>query len=533
MKQQQLLKSQPMESSKVITRRTWPDTYLGMAPCLIAVLALSGAARSGASPQETSSTTQKASATVTTPAPAKTRMSSTSSVKKQLLSTPPRIAVPYRYGNGDLRVLPTTLKEPSETAVSPVVLGLPANSKIIEVPQLQLPPTSKPLPSWMQKAVVSADEPNINQAKLAKQSSESTLERLAQLPSTKPAIDDNVAPNTNSATTANSAPAKLPNQITVAASTYVVLMANTDLQTVAVADPAIADVSVINAKAVLVNGKNAGSTTLVIVDKVGKIRQYDVQVTPAPGARPEDIENAIGIDGVHVRQLRDTIVLEGQVKNNDDIQQAVQIAGIYAPKVLNLLQVTGAISGPAGTAAQIQDAINQPNVRVSMLAGTAVLQGTVPTKTEQEQAERVASLMAPKVLNLLQLPPMSVDQIKNTLGAVDQPPALEPAVNGSYGTLLPKPYLIIRQAGDQLVLEGYESADFDIGSALTIAARSGLQVVNHIRLAPAEGADQQLLNTIASAIGIPGVHVRGTAKRVVLEGLVANTNDAVTAGQIA
>jgi pilus assembly protein CpaC len=149
------------------------------------------------------------------------------------------------------------------------------------------------------------------------------------------------------------------------------------------------------------------------------------------------------------------------------------------------------------------------------------------------QAEQVAQLLAPKVLNLLQLPPMSVEQIQGALGAVDQPPVLEDMSNGSYGALAPQPYLIVRQSGDQLILEGYEPADFDLNGTLAIAARSGLQVVNRIRLAPEGGKDQQLLDTIASAIGIPGVHVRGTAKRVVLEGTVADTNAAVAAGQIA
>lgn len=525
MKQHPLLTTETTESSKQITRRTWPDSYLAMAPCLVAVLALSGAARSGASPQEKQASPKETSVTATAP---KTQISKEApqkavpaQVRKALAQ--PRISAPSVYGSGDLRALPVSLSAASAAAISTADLGLPAESKVIEVEQLQLPPASKPLPGWMQKATVSADQHVINQATLAQSNTKSTFERFAQVPSTQPALGE----------TSNPAPARLPNQITVAASTYVVLMANADLQTVAIADPGIADVSVVNSKAVLVNGKAAGSTTLVIVDKVGKIRQYEVKVTPAPGARPEDIMNAIGIEGVHVRQLRDTIVLEGQVENNDAIQQAVQIAGIYAPKVLNLLQVEGAMSGPAGTAAQIQNAINQPDVHVSMLAGTAVLQGTVSSPAERSQAEQVASLLAPKVLNLLQLPALSVDQVADALGAVAQPPVIEAAGNGSYGALAPKPYLTIRQSGDQLILDGYQPSNYDINGAIATAARTGLQVVNHIQLAPAGGDDQLLLNTIASAIGIPGVHVRGTAKRVVLEGTVADTNTAVAAGQIA
>jgi len=527
------MKEKPVSASDSISglnrgdRRIWPDTYLAMIPCLAAVLALSGVATSNSIPQQsphgnapetTASQTASPHTQISHTAPEKTAAAETKSEAAPTRVSPPQ-ANQATSTQGQRATAPV---EPSQ-----VSLDLPAQSKIISVEKLQLPPVSKPLPDWMQKAVVPADNPNINQAQLAKSTSKSTFERFAQLPSTKPALGNNAQPAARSAST------HLPNQITVAASTYVVLMANTDLQTVAVADPAIADVSVVNARAVLVNGKSAGNTTLVIIDKVGKIRQYDIDVTPAPGARPQDIEAAIGIDGLHVRQLRDTIVLEGEVNSNDEIQQAVQIAGIYAPKVLNLLQVQGALSGPAGTAAQIQNAINQPDVRVSMLSDTAILQGTVSTSAQREQAEKVAQLLAPKVLNLLQLPPLTVDEVKSALGAVDQQPDIILPASGSFGSLSPQPYLIIRQQGDQLILEGYEPANFDVASALATASRTGLQVVNRLRLAPAPGEDQQLLNTIASAIGIPGVRVRGTAKRVVLEGVVPDTNAAVAAGQIA
>lgn len=507
--------------------RTWPDTYLSLAPCLVAVLALSGAAKSGASPQAPTSPPQKATVSVTK-APAKTQIvdkATRSAIANADKPASARVSSPYVYGDGDLRTLPASFSQ-KDAAISGESLGLPAESKVITVAKLQLPPASKPLPHWMQKAVVSADQANITQTS-TKSSAKSTFKRLAQLPSTQPVMRP-VTPATPA-----SSKSTLPNQITVAASTYVVLMANADLQTVAVANPEVADVSVINARAVLVNGKSAGSTTLVIVDKVGKIRQYDVHVTPAPGARPQDIEDAIGIDGVHVRQLRDTVVLEGQVQSNNEIQQAVEIAGIYAPKVLNLLQVEGAMSGPAGTAAQIQQAINLPNVRVSMLSDTAVLQGTIQNTTERSQAEQVAKVLAPNVLNLLQLPDLTVQQVKAALGASDHQPELYSSGHGNYGTMAPAPYLLVRQVGDQLILEGYKGADYNLESALQTAARSGLQVINRIDLAPVKTADQLLLNTIASAIGIPGVQVRGTAKRIVLQGTVPNTNSAVRAGQIA
>ena len=135
-----------------------------------------------------------------------------------------------------------------EIAQTGAVSGLGDKKKVIDVPMLSLPPLSTPLPSWMQSATVRVDK-----IERAPQSSvQNNAPRLAQN-SAAPPVRNPSAPVTNSD--------RLPNQIEVAVSTFVVLLTTTDLQTVAVADPAIADVAVVNSRAVLLNGKGAGVTS--------------------------------------------------------------------------------------------------------------------------------------------------------------------------------------------------------------------------------------------------------------------------------
>ena len=67
----------------------------------------------------------------------------------------------------------------------------------------------------------------------------------------------------------------------------------------AVADPTIADVAVVNARAVLVNGKAPGVTSLVVVDRL-KIRQYQVRVVAAVGTRANDVATVIGIPAMPI-----------------------------------------------------------------------------------------------------------------------------------------------------------------------------------------------------------------------------------------
>ena len=91
----------------------------------------------------------------------------------------------------------------------------------------------------------------------------------------------------------------------------------------AVADPAIADVSVVNSRAVLVNGKTPGITSLVIIDRL-KIRQYQVRVTPAYGRGLTDVTNAINLPGVTARQAGDSLILEGDVDSAEDKRRCNQ-----------------------------------------------------------------------------------------------------------------------------------------------------------------------------------------------------------------
>ena len=409
------------------------------------------------------------------------------------------------------------------------VANLGAKKKVIQVPALSLPPLSTPLPTWMQAASVRVD-------KLEKPSNS----RLAQNAGAPP-VRNPAGPVTNSD--------RLPNQIEVATSTYVVLLTTTDLQTVAVADPSIADVAVVNSRAVLLNGKGSGVTSLVIVDGQ-KIRQYSVRVTAAPNQRPTDIAEQIGIPGVTVRMVMGAVVLSGEVGSEIESKRAAEIAGIYAPKVINQLSVRpDETNSSMGRAMQISDLIGLPGVTVRMAGETAILSGNVESESQVRDAETVAATMAPKVLNLLKTPPVTVDQLRQSLGLAPLNMANAQMVPGAglggvgaapapiagagvpeIGTLSP---LTIREAAGQLILEGTLESESEVQRALAEAARTGLPVSNRLRVRPAPTAGQTLALAVAGAINLPGVRVSGSANRLILQGVVQDTNDAVVAEQIA
>ena len=454
--------------------------------------------------------------------------------KAELVASSPKTTL---RGGGKIIEISTSTVAPSAATTQAAVGGM---KKIIRVPGLDLPPLSAPLPTWMQSATVRVDKlekialpapakaapaPARKDATGAKSATSAinakSATRLAQNPSAAP-IRNPSAPVTNSD--------RLPNQIEVAVSTFVVLLTTTDLQTVAIADPAIADVAVVNSRSILLNGKASGVTSLVIVDGQ-KIRQYSVRVTSAPGERPVDVAQAIGMPGVSVRTVKDALVLDGEVASEEEAKRAVEIAGIYSPKVVNQLTVRGnGISSDAATAAQISDLIGLPGVTVRMAGETVILSGQVETSVQAADAQTIAQTMAPKVLNLLKTPPLSVDEIRRSLNAQSDGEVAPLAGPGQIQLISP---LVVREIAGQLILEGNVQSESEAQRILTEAGRSGLPVSNRLQILPALSATQALASSVAQAINLPGVRVSGSANRLILQGIVNNTNDAVVAEQIA
>lgn len=59
---------------------------------------------------------------------------------------------------------------------------------------------------------------------------------------------------------------------------------------------------------------------------------------PPPVIEASEVQAAIGIEGVQVRVLKDTVILEGRVSSPLDSERAEKIARVFSGKVLNLIQ---------------------------------------------------------------------------------------------------------------------------------------------------------------------------------------------------
>ena len=108
---------------------------------------------------------------------------------------------------------------------------------------------------------------------------------------------------------------------------------------VSVTNPAIADIFVVTPNQILINGKAAGVTSLVVFYP-DKTMYFDLVVQTDVGLLKERIKTIAPRDEIEVRAAKDTIILNGSVGSEELVGQVGTVAEIFAPKkVVNLLKV--------------------------------------------------------------------------------------------------------------------------------------------------------------------------------------------------
>lgn len=117
-----------------------------------------------------------------------------------------------------------------------------------------------------------------------------------------------------------------------------IVLKGTGVETVAIANPQIADVVVVSDTEILLVGKVPGTTTLHIWSGAG-LNSFEVEVTPDDIPISNEIKNIIGIADLRASKNGKTIVLEGKVNSQYQKIRAEKVAEAYGEKVINLLEI--------------------------------------------------------------------------------------------------------------------------------------------------------------------------------------------------
>jgi pilus assembly protein CpaC len=120
-----------------------------------------------------------------------------------------------------------------------------------------------------------------------------------------------------------------------------------DVVRIAITDPKVADAVVVQQRQILIDGKTAGTVSLIVWGSTQRT-QYDVVVDPGVTTLQQTLQQLFPGEDIRVSASDDAVILVGSVSSNSVMLRAAEIAqGVHAKaKVINMLQL------PAGQTSQ-------------------------------------------------------------------------------------------------------------------------------------------------------------------------------------
>jgi len=131
-------------------------------------------------------------------------------------------------------------------------------------------------------------------------------------------------------------------KIELTAGRSTVLTADFDVTRIAITNPAIADAVVVQPREILIDGKAAGTVSLIVWGSADR-RQYDIVVEPGVSTLQQRLQALFPGEDIQVSANDDAVILSGRVSSNAVSLRAAEIAKAASSKasIVNLLQLPG------------------------------------------------------------------------------------------------------------------------------------------------------------------------------------------------
>ena len=100
---------------------------------------------------------------------------------------------------------------------------------------------------------------------------------------------------------------------------------------VSVSQPQVADVLVVAPSQLLINGKNVGTTSLIIFDEKGEVSNYDLIVAPDIASLRGQLRSVFPNEKIEISTSGPALVLRGEVSNEVVYDRVLEIAVTYLP----------------------------------------------------------------------------------------------------------------------------------------------------------------------------------------------------------
>jgi pilus assembly protein CpaC len=131
-------------------------------------------------------------------------------------------------------------------------------------------------------------------------------------------------------------------RVVLTAGRSTVVTTDFEISRIAITNPAIADATVVAPREILVDGKGAGTVSLIVWG-LNRRLQYDVVVDPGVSALQQQFQSLFPGEDIQVTTTDEALTLSGHVSSNGIMLRAGELASATSGKykVINLLQLPG------------------------------------------------------------------------------------------------------------------------------------------------------------------------------------------------
>ena len=131
-------------------------------------------------------------------------------------------------------------------------------------------------------------------------------------------------------------------RVSLTAGRSTVLTTDFDITRIAVTNPAVGDAVVVQPREILIDGKSAGTVSLIVWGD-GRREQYDLVVEQGVTNLQQQLQALFPGEDIRVNASDEAIILSGQVSSNPVMLRAAEIAQATSSKVrvINMLQLPG------------------------------------------------------------------------------------------------------------------------------------------------------------------------------------------------
>ncbi len=154
---------------------------------------------------------------------------------------------------------------------------------------------------------------------------------------------------------------------------------------------------------ILVAGRKAGSTNIIVYDVQGVRRDtFEVTVIPANLSRVmKNVQQLLDdVEGLTFKVVNDRVYVQGEVSLDEDLQRVNNLAD-REPLVVSMVRLSPV--SQRLLADLIQKEIGVPGVQVRLVSDKILLEGVVHSKMASERAEAIARAYYNNVINVLEV----------------------------------------------------------------------------------------------------------------------------------